>query len=53
VEGRHHPLALGNDAALALRSGDDAVDRFRQFVPADCLLVAASSQDRRLVNQVL
>ena len=53
VVGGHHPLAVGDDPALALRPGDDAVDRLGQLVAADRLAVLARGQDRRLVDQVL
>ena len=53
VIGGHDPLAVGDDPALALRSRDDAVDRFRQLIPADRLAVLARGQDRRFVDQVL
>ena len=39
-------------AALALRAGDDAVDRLVRTRHADDLLVAPRGQDRRLVDEV-
>src|SRR5690242_3218508 len=43
---------IGHDAALALRAGDDPVDRFLELRHADGLLVAAGSEDRALVYQI-
>ncbi len=53
VIGGHQALAFGNDPALALGTGDHAIDRFGQFSPANALLVAAGGEDRGLVDRVL
>ena len=52
VVGRDRLLAFADDAALALRAGDDAVDRLLELGHADRLLVAAGGQDGGLVEQV-
>ena len=41
-----------DDARLALRAGDHAVDRLVHLVHGDALLVAARGEDRRLVHEV-
>src|SRR5258708_12863850 len=45
-------FALANDAALARRSGDDAIYRLFQFAHADLALISSRCQDSCLVEQI-
>ncbi len=52
VIGDYLALFLADNAALALRSGDHAVDGFVELGHLDLLLAAASGEDRAFVDQV-
>ena len=45
-------LLVGDDAALALRAGDDPLDRVLELHHVDGLLAVTRGQQRRLVHQV-
>ena len=45
-------FVLGDAAALPLRSGDDSRDRFLELDHADHLLVGASGEDGRFIDEV-